>query len=110
MLIVSLHGVAIHAPIGLYPEEKVTGNDFETDVDLWLPDVQPWPYADYAIVYQVINEVFAQPADLLEQVVYEIHTRLKVAIPEVEKVRVVVRKLAPPLGGSVKWSSVTYEQ
>ena len=45
MLTVSLHGINIHAPHGLYPEEHILGNAFVIDVDLWLPDVHPWPFA-----------------------------------------------------------------
>ena len=37
MLTVSLYGITINAPIGLYPEEHILGTTFETDVDIWLP-------------------------------------------------------------------------
>lgn len=110
MLTVSLHGIKIHAPIGLYEEEKIFGNDFETDVDLWLPDELPWPFADYSIVYKVVADVFAQPAELLEVVVANIYEELKRSFPFAGKIRVAVRKMSPPVGGPVAWSQVCYEQ
>lgn len=109
MLTVSLHGIKIHAPIGLYPEEKITGNDFETDVDIWLPDVQPWPFADYTLIQKTVGDIFQQPAELLETVVLNIHVSLKEHFPFAEKIRVCVRKLKPPMSGDVAYSQVCYE-
>lgn len=110
MLKVSLHGIAIHAPIGLYPEEKVHGNQFETDVDIWLADERPWPFADYTEVNKAVNDVFSKGGELLETVVYDIHTELKSLFPMAERVRVQVRKLQPPMPGSVGYAAVTYER
>lgn len=109
MLTVSLHGIKIHAPIGLYPEEKVVGNNFETDVDVWLPDTQPWPFADYTLIYKIVTDTFQQPAELLETVVFNIHSGIKEAIPFAEKIKVAVRKLNPPMEGNVAYSQVCYE-
>ena len=109
MLTVSLHGIKIHAPIGLYPEEKITGNDFEIDVDVWLPDAQPWPFADYTLIHKTVAEIFQQPAELLETVVFNIHSSIKAGIPFAEKIKVTVRKLNPPMKGNVAYSQVCYE-
>ena len=110
MLSVSLHGIVIKAPIGLYPEEKITGNTFETDVDISLPDGQPWPFVDYASVHTIVTEVFACPHELLETVVFDIHSRIKQQFPIAVTVRVAVRKLTPPLPGRVAHSQVCYEK
>ncbi len=109
MLTVSLHGIKIHAPIGLYPEEKIIGNNFETDVDLWLPDTQPWPFADYTLVQKVVNNAFRQPVELLEQLVLSIHSSIKEKIPFAEKIKVCVRKLNPPMEAEMAYSQVCYE-
>ena len=110
MLTVSLHGIQIHANVGLYPEEKITGNDFETDVDVWLPDAQPWPFADYTLISAIVADVFSKPGDLIETCVAEIHERLKGEFPMSGKIRVCVRKLRPPMPGSVAYSQVCYEK
>lgn len=106
----SLHGIRIQAPHGLYPEEHILGNSFEVDVDVWLSDVQPWPFADYTIIRATVAEVFAQPGQLLETFVYNIHTALKQVMPPSEKIRVAIRKLNPPMPGQVAYSQVCYEK
>jgi 7,8-dihydroneopterin aldolase/epimerase/oxygenase len=110
MLTVSLHGILLHASVGLYPEEKIYGNDFETDVDIWLPDAQPWPFADYTFIRNIVADVFSRPCDLIETCVAEIHLRLKNEFPMAGKIRVCVKKLRPPMPGQVAYSMVCYEK
>jgi len=109
MLTVSLHGIKIHAPHGLYPQEHILGNNFEVDVDVWLPDAQPWPFADYTLIHAAVVEIFLQPGHLLETFVANIHAALKAQIPVAEKIRVAVRKLHPPMPGDVGYAQVVYE-
>ena len=109
MLTVSLYGIKIHAPHGLYPEEHILGNAFEVDVDVWLPDAQPWPFADYTIIRQTVADIFQQPGQLLEKFTYNIHTALKEVFPVAEKIKVCVRKLHPPMPGEVTFAQVCYE-
>jgi len=111
MLTVSLHGIKLNAPHGLYPQEHVLGNEFEVDVDVWVPDeLQPWPFVDYTIIFSVVTEVFHREGQLLETFVLNIHTELKTLFPVAEKIKVVVRKMNPPMQGSVKYSQVAYEK
>jgi dihydroneopterin aldolase len=109
MLTVSLHGIKINAPHGLYPEEHILGNTFEVSVDIWLPDAQPWPFADYTIIRQITWDAFQQPGQLLETFTYNIHTALKAAFPVSEKIRVSIKKLHPPMPGDVAYAMVTFE-
>lgn len=109
MLTVSLHGIKIFAPIGLYPQEHILGNAFITDVDLWLPDAQPWPFADYTLLQQTVAEIFARPGLLLETLVFNIHKELKLKFPIAEKIKVSVKKLNPPMPGDVAYAQVCYE-
>jgi dihydroneopterin aldolase len=111
MLTVSIHGIQLHAYVGLYPEEKVTGNNFEIDVDVLVrtEEADAFPFIDYSVIHQIVSEIFRQPGDLLESYVKEIHTSLREAFPEAEKIKVAVRKLQPPLGGDVRYAQVCYE-
>jgi 7,8-dihydroneopterin aldolase/epimerase/oxygenase len=109
MLTVSVHGIKIHAPIGLYPDEKVIGNNFETDVDIWLPDTRPWPFADYTLVQKIVAAAFEEKVELLEELVWNIHSSIKEQVPVAEKIKVTVRKLKPPMPGDVAYSQVCYE-
>jgi 7,8-dihydroneopterin aldolase/epimerase/oxygenase len=111
MLTISLHGISIHAKIGLYPEEKINGNDFEVDVDIDVAteQEQPFPFVDYAVVHQLVLQEFAGEGELLETFVKKIHTAVKDAFPESGRVKVAIRKLAPPLGTPVRYSQVSYD-
>ncbi len=111
MLTVSLYGIRLNAPHGLYPQEHVLGNEFEVDVDVWVPDSTfPWPFVDYTIIHSVVNEVFHREGQLLETFVYNIYTALKELFAIADKIKVVVRKMHPPLQGEVKYSQVAYEK
>jgi len=111
MLTVSLQGIRLHAPHGVYPQEHILGNDFEVDVDIFIPvsNAQPWPFVDYTLINELVNTVFSKEGQLLETFVYNIHTALKQNIPEAEKIKVAVRKLHPPLPGDVRAAQVCYE-
>ncbi len=110
MLTVSLHGIKLHAPHGLYPQEHVLGNEFEIDVDvLAAANTQPWPFIDYTLIHAIVIEIFSQPGQLLEGFVQNIHSALKEHIPVAEKIKVAVRKLHPPLPGTVNYSQVCFE-
>ena len=110
MLTVSLHGIQLHAPHGLYPQEHVLGNDFEVDVDVFMQvKDKTWPFVDYTMLHSIVKEVFLREGQLLETFVQNIHSSLKENITLAEKVRVAVRKLHPPLEGSVRYSQVCFE-
>ncbi|MES2703383.1 MAG: dihydroneopterin aldolase [Bacteroidota bacterium] len=109
MLTVSLHGIKLYAPHGLYPQEHILGNSFEVDVDISLPDAQPWPFADYTLIQATVANIFNQPGQLLETFVYNIHIALREGFPASEKIKVTVRKLHPPMPGDVAYAQVCYE-
>ncbi len=110
MLTVSLHSIKITAPHGLYPQEHILGNQFEIDVDIWLPDTQPWPFADYTLIQKTVADIFQQPGQLLETFTYNIHTALKINFHSAQKIKVAVRKLHPPMPGDVAYAQVCYEE
>jgi dihydroneopterin aldolase len=93
----------------LYPEEQLFGNDFEIDVDVWLPEVKPWYFADYTLIRKIVAEVFEHKEELIETCVQKIHTALKIQFPVAPRIRVVVKKLHPPMPGDVAYSMVSYE-
>ena len=112
MLTVSLHGIRIVAPIGLYPEEKINPNTFEVDVDVLVPvpEGQGWPFVDYAIINDIAAAAFTPDIEILEALVQTIHRGVKVQFPEAGKVKVCVRKLHPILPNNAAYSQVCWEQ
>ncbi|RYD55115.1 MAG: dihydroneopterin aldolase [Sphingobacteriales bacterium] len=111
MLTVSLHGIKIAAPHGLYPEEQVLGNKFEVDVDVLLATItdSPLPFVDYTLINSIVAGVFLRPELLLEKFVHQIHTELKQHVPDAIKIKVTVRKLHPPMAGDISYAQVYYE-
>lgn len=111
MLTVSLHQIRIHAPHGLYPQEHILGNEFEVNVDVFVPAASAtnWPFIDYTVIHALVTEIFQKPGLLLETFVQEIHAALKARFPEAEKLKIAVRKLHPPMPGDVGYSQVQYE-
>jgi dihydroneopterin aldolase len=111
MLTVSLHGIRLYAPVGLYAEEHILGNVVEIDVDIWLPVTSnaPWPFVDYTVVRSIVATIFQQPAQLLETLVQNIHTALKQYVPAADKIKVAVKKLHPPMPGEVQYAMVCFE-
>jgi dihydroneopterin aldolase len=111
MLTVSLHGMQISAARGLYKEEHAIQNHFEVDVDVFVNAADPreFPFIDYTIIRETVRLAFEQPHELLEQFIRDINTELKTKFREAEKVRIVIRKLNPPMGGQTAYSQVAYE-
>ena len=111
MLIISVHGISLHANVGLYEQEKITGNDFEIDVDVNVAAIHSdnFPFIDYSIINELVHEAFRQPGELLEQFVKTIHRSVKEKFAEATTVRVVVRKLHPAMGGEIKYAQVAFE-
>ncbi len=111
MLTVSLHCIRISAPHGLYPQEHLIGNSFEIDVDVCMPVTAgaPLPFVDYVMLRDTVAQIFEQEGQLLETFVQQIHTALKTNIPNSDKIKVVVRKLNPPMAGFVQYAQVCYE-
>lgn len=110
MLTISLHGIKLHAPVGLYEQEQVLGNDFEVDVDVWMEvtEGQTWPFVDYVMIRNTVAAVFGKPELLLESLVQQIHTTLKERVGNA-RIRVAVRKYHPPMPGEVHYAQVCFE-
>lgn len=111
MLTISLHGIKLHANIGLYPAEKINGNDFEIDVDVTANVIEEraFPFIDYAIIGELVTKIFQEDGELLETFVKKIHLAIKSTFTEADKVKVTIRKMHPPLPATVAYSQVSYE-
>ena len=103
--------MAISAPRGLYAEEHKIHNSFEVDVDIIVPvgNVNEIPFVDYTILRAVVVQAFEQPYELLEHFIRDIYNQLKQSFPESERIKIVVRKMHPPMPGRVGYAQVVYE-
>lgn len=108
-----INGLALHAHVGLYEEEKRTGNDFLVDVSYSAPYIaaaESDELADtvnYAEICRIVEETFQKKCNLLEQIAHLTVIAIKEAFPQVRELSVTVTKLNPPVSQTVKGISIT---
>lgn len=113
MIKVSLHGAEFFAYHGFYPEEQLLGCRFVLDIDVEFTtgaDLTADEITDtvnYEQLYNIAAEEMRNTRKLLEPVAQSIADRIRHDHPYVENIRVELKKLNPPLKGSVAYSSVT---
>ena len=116
MGLVAIEGMAFYAYHGFYEEERVLGNDFVVDVYI-RTHFSGAAEADelggtinYQTIYEICKIAMRMPVKLLETLSETIATALKFQFTEMQYLKVRVRKLHPPVGGSVASSFVETEQ
>ena len=65
---------------------------------------------DYVAINKIVQEQMAIPSKLIEHVAQRIVDQLKKTFETIQKVRVVVRKLTPPINGDVRDVTVSIEE
>jgi 7,8-dihydroneopterin aldolase/epimerase/oxygenase len=114
MLTIGLEEVHFRAFHGLYPEERVLGNDFIVDVSVAIPGTEHIDHiadtVNYQGLYNIVKKIMAVPQPLLEQVVYHITDAIKEKYPEIQRSTVSLRKMNPPMGASIRNSIVTLDK
>ena len=108
-----INGLALHAFVGLYEEEKRTGNDFLVDISYDAPyeaAAGSDALADavnYGEICNVVEESFRTPCNLLEQVATRTVSAIKERFPQISELSVTVTKLRPPVSQPVNGISIT---
>lgn len=110
---IALHGAEFFAYHGFYPEEQKIGCRFLIDIEIGfmpqadLNDDDLSNTVDYEKVYTIACEEMKLPRKLIETVGQAIIDRISDRYPFVENIKVVIKKINPPLIGKVAHSSVT---
>lgn len=113
MGIVEIEGMRFYAYHGHFEAERVVGNEFLVDVSIEtgceaaaasdkLDDA-----LNYQAVYDLIKREMQVKSHLLEHVAGRILNALYVEFPSVQKVKIKVSKINPPMGGQIEKASVT---
>lgn len=108
-----INGLALHAYVGLYEEEKRTGNDFLVDISYSAPyeaaaeSDELSDAVNYGEICRVVEETFQKRCNLLEQIAQLTVTAIKETFPQVRELSVTVTKLNPPVTQVVKGISIT---
>jgi dihydroneopterin aldolase len=106
MYTISLHGVQIHAALGLYPEELLTGNEFDVDLDVWTSVDPSEGFIDYVVLNDLIREGFEAGNHTLEAICRHIQFAIRDRFDFAKRIRVCIRKLHPPMKGRVGYAQV----
>jgi len=116
MNIIKVHGIRTFSFHGCLSEETRIGGNYIIDVDLWC-DFKDSAITDdlsktidYVDVNKIVEEEMATACKLIETVAYRIVNRLKSELKLLEKVRVEIKKINPPIDGDVNFVSVVVEE
>ena len=116
MGIIEIEGMKFYAYHGHFAAERVVGNYFEVNIRI---ETECSRAADndllddalnYQLVYETIKEVMQVKSALLENVAKRILDELYKSFPEIEKIRLKISKLNPPMGGEIEKVSVTIKR
>ena len=116
MGVIEIEGMEFYAYHGHFAEEQVVGNRFIVDLSI-ITDCSKASKSDnltdalnYLAVYQIIKEEMQIKSHLLEHVAGRILDRLYDGFVTIEKAKVKISKLNPPMGGQIEKVSVTLER
>lgn len=113
---ISLHGAEFFAYHGFYPEEQKLGNTFIVDVDVdFVPgdDLKNDDIGNtinYEQLYEIISEQMYLTKKLIEAVAENILEDIKQKFPLAKGIRIVIKKVNPPLKGKVAWSCIAVSE
>lgn len=109
---VSLEGIEFHAYHGVFSEEKKLGNRFTVDIHVRtdfrkaMIEDDLKATVDYYRIYQIAKSHMQEPVKLLEHLAHLMVQDILSAYPDLDDIRVVIKKHNPALGGVVNYSVV----
>lgn len=125
MAIIALEGMRFYAYHGFYEEEQIVGNQYILDVyvdaDISAAAMVDELYAEaeedstedqaplsvnYETVYLLCKKEMQLPSKLLETVAQRIGDRIEGYFDDALGVKVRLKKMQPPIAGSVDWAYV----
>jgi dihydroneopterin aldolase len=112
---IELNSIRFFAEHGMYEEEKRVGNEFEVDVSIACKSPKKIITSieqtiNYAEVYRILQEEFAERKFLLETVAMKVADKLQQQFPEIETVKISIRKLNPPITNFSGSVGITYSR
>jgi len=116
MGLIEIEGMEFYAYHGHFSEEQIVGNRFIVDLTI-NADCSNAAKSDdltdalnYLSVYHIVQDEMQIKSHLLENVAGRILERLYNSFDTIEKAKVKISKLNPPMGGEIEKVSVTLER
>lgn len=114
MFTINLEGIRFFTPHGIYPEERILGNEMTVDLRVSFPEQGPVTAlshtVDYERLYAIVRAEMEQGAPMLEQTLQACADRIKEAFPDIRALDMTLSKCHPPLPGEVARSAVRLQR
>lgn len=113
--IVELNGVRLYAHHGCLPEETAIGGHYTVDVAVHTNFMKAAETdelidtVDYVVLNRIVEEEMAIPSKLIEHVGKRILDRIYSELNSIERVKVKIIKICPPINGDVNNVSILIE-
>lgn len=110
---IKLNNIRVFAHHGCLKEETRIGSDYLVNISLYSDLATPTlsddlkDTIDYVLVNKIVSEEMKIPSKLLEHVAQRISTRLFKECSTLQKTKVEVAKINPPINGDVASVSIT---
>lgn len=111
--IIEIENMEFYAYHGCFEEEAIVGNKFKVDLTIEMNPERPAASdsiadaVNYQLAYNIVKREIAIRSHLLEHVGGRIVDALYAELKGIERVRVKVSKMNPPMGGPIEKVSVT---
>lgn len=114
MFKIEIKNIEIYAHHGVLPEENTIGTTYLVDVAVWA-DVEKAAKTDeventisYADLNHIILAEMKIQAKLLEHLCHRITHKIHQQFSSIQKIKLTIKKLAPPMQGKMDYAAVTY--
>jgi len=112
MSVIQIEKMEFYAYHGHFREEQIVGNRFL--VDLWIETDMSKPAetdnlndaVNYQVAYKLIRKEMEKKSNLLEHIAKRILDTLFESLEGIDKLRVKISKMNPPVGGKIDSVSV----
>ena len=112
MSVIQIEKMEFYAYHGHFREEQIVGNRFL--VDLWIETDMSKPAetdnlndaVNYQVAYKLIRKEMEKKSNLLEHIAKRILDTLFESLEGIEKLRIKISKMNPPVGGKIDSVSV----
>jgi len=113
MGLIEIEGMKFYAFHGHFESEQIVGNEFlldlkiETNCNRAAVSDNLNDALNYQSAYEIIKKEMEKPSRLLENVAQRILDALYLNFNSIEKVKIKISKLNPPMGGEIEKVSIT---
>ena len=113
---IQVYGIRSYAYHGCLEQETKIGGNYITNIDIDYnfenaavnDDLSKT--VDYVNIKEIVELEMSKSAKLIETVAYKIINSIKTRFPKVEKCKVEIQKINPPIDGDVNYVAVIVEE